>query len=69
MYKVVTRLFGNLHWMPLNQIDLIAYEASSMMGHHTRLVARLYVKVPTLINVRCIAHHEALAAGGALRVF
>ena len=69
MYEVVTRLLEKMHWMPLNQVALATDGASSMTGHYTWLATRMRAKVPTLIDVHCIAHHEALAAGDATRVF
>ena len=62
LYEVVTGLLEKMHWMPLNQVALATDGASSITGHHTRLAARFCAKDPTLINVYCIAHHEALAA-------
>ena len=69
MYEVVTGLLEKMHWMPLKQVALATDGASSMTGHRTGLATRMRAKVPTLINVHCIAHREALAAGDAARSF
>jgi hypothetical protein len=45
------------------------YGASSMTGYRTGLVARMSAEVSTLINVHCIAHREAFAAGDAAKAF
>ena len=69
MYEIVTGLLEKMHWMFLNQVALATDGASSMMGHHTGLTTRMRVEVSTLINVHCIAHHEALVARDATRAF
>ena len=62
MYEVVTRLLEKMHWMSLNQVALATDGVSSMTGHRTWLVTRMCVEVPTLINVHCITHCDALVA-------
>ena len=69
MHQVVTGLLEKMHWIPLQQVVLATDGASSMTGHRTGLAARMRAEVPTLINVHCIAHREALAAGDAARSF
>ena len=69
MHEVVTGLLKRMHWMPLKEVALATDGISSMTGHRTGLAARMRVEVPTLINVHCIAHREALVAGDAARSF
>lgn len=69
MYEVATGLLEKIHWMPLNQVVVATNGASSMMGHRTRLAARMHAKVSSFINVHCIVHREALAANYAPRKF
>ena len=69
MYEVVTRLLEKMHLMPLKQVALATDGDSSMIGHHTGLAARMCAEVPTIINVHCIMHCEALATSNAARVF
>ena len=69
MFAVVTGLLEKMHSMPLKQVILATDGVSSMMGHRTRLAARMNAEVSTFINVHCIAHCEAFAARDATRVF
>lgn len=58
-------------WTHANQVALAADVTTCMIGECTWLATRMCVQVPTLINVHCIAHREALArdldAGDAIR--
>ena len=69
MYEVVIGLLEKIHWMPLNQVALATDGPSSTTGHCTGLATRMRAKVPTFINVHCIAHREALATKDEARVF
>ena len=55
--------------MVLNQVALAIDGVSRMTGHRMELAARMCAEGSTLINVHCIAHHEALVAGDIARFF
>ena len=55
--------------MSLNQVALAIDGAFNMTGHRRGLMVRMRAKVPTLINVHCIAHREALVPRHATIAF
>ena len=69
IYEVVTGQLKKMHWMSLNQVALTIDEASSMMGHRTRLATRMGAKVLTLINVHCVMHRKVLTASDKTKFF